>query len=223
MDEFPPNSHTSKEAAQPKREKQSEEVPEKKVEKIVQGTVIQRKKPLGKRMKEMFISGDSQTVGQYIMAEVVVPATKDLLADAATSFVERILFGDGHQSRRGGRYRSRSGGDNYTRYTQASRGNRRPPWEDSRKPREISRRARQTHDFKEIILETRAECEEVIEQMFNLLEKYEVTTVADLYDLIGADSSYTDDKWGWYDLRDWRIQRIRDGYLLNIPRPEPLN
>jgi hypothetical protein len=220
VDDFPPNSHTSKETA-PKKQKEetSEKVP---IEKVISGNVIRRKKPLGTRIKETFILGDGQSVLQYIMAEVVIPATKDLIADTATSAVERMLFGDQHNyGRRHHRSsRSRPQGDNYTRYTQVSK--KRPPWEDDRRPSRETSRRRPANDFQEIILETRAECAEVIDQMFDLTEKYETATVADLYDLIGVDSNYTDDKWGWYDVRDFNIRRISNGYLLDIPRPEPL-
>ena len=217
MDDFPPNSHASKDPA-PRKER--EDIPEKpKVQKVISGTVIRRKKPLGTRIKETLILGDGQTVFQHIVAEVIVPATKDLIADTATSLVERMLFGEtSHYSRRGSRSRSR--GDNYTRYTQVTK--KRPPWESDRRPTRDARRTRPANDFQDIILETRAECEEVIDQMFDLTEKYEVATVADLLELIGDDSSYTDDKWGWYDVREFNIRRIHNGYLLDIPRPEPL-
>lgn len=221
MDDFPPNSHSSKEPVAPKAvgEEKIEKVP---IDKVISGKVIRRKKPLGTRLKETFILGDGQSVMHYIMAEVIVPATKDLIADTATSAVERMLFGESHHyGRRGRRSSSRSQSDNYTRYTQVSK-KQRPPWENDRRPSRDNIRRRPANDFQEIILETRAECEEVIEQMFDLTEKYETATVADLYDLIGTESSYTDDKWGWYDVKDFNIRRISNGYLLDIPRPEPL-
>jgi len=221
VDDFPPNSHTSKDTAP--RQERVEEKPEKKVEKVVSGNVIRRKKPLGARIKETFILGDGQTVLQHILAEVVVPATKDLIADTATSMVERMLFGEANYSRSRSRSRYRSSNENYVTYSQRPSSQRRPPWsDDKRQPREISRRRRSSNDFQEIILETRAECEEVIDQMFDLTEKYKAATVADLLELIGADTTYTDDKWGWYDVRDFNIRRIQDGYLLDIPRPEAL-
>ena len=87
----------------------------------------------------------------------------------------------------------------------------------------MSRRAKATHNFDEIILATRHEAEEVIDRLFDLISRYETATVADLYELVGEDRSYTDDKWGWTDIRGAGVQRVRNGYLLNLPRPEPLD
>lgn len=87
----------------------------------------------------------------------------------------------------------------------------------------MSRRARANFDFDEIILPTRVEADQVLERMFDLLDKYEIVTVADLYDLVGVDSNYTDEKYGWEDLRGADVDRLsRGGYLLDLPRPEPL-
>jgi hypothetical protein len=90
-------------------------------------------------------------------------------------------------------------------------------------PRSISRRARATHDFDEIILPTRVEAEEVIDRMFDIVSQYETATVADLYELVGINSNYTDGKWGWSDFRGAGVSRVRNGYLLDLPRPESLD
>lgn len=220
MEDFPPNSYAAKDNG-PKKDSARREEP-KKIEKVVVGEVIQRKKPFGRRMKEAFVIGDSQTIWNYIATEVIIPATKDLIADSAVSFVDRLLFGEGGgYSRRSGR--NRQGSEKYMNYSRQSARpeRRRPPWEPEHQQR--ARRLPPQHEFQEIILETRAECEEVIDQMFGLIEKYDVATVSDLYDLVGADTNYMDDKWGWYSLKQFEVRRIRDGYLLDIPRPEPIN
>ena len=87
--------------------------------------------------------------------------------------------------------------------------------------RVMSRQARSRHDFDEIVLETRAEAEEVIDRLFDLVSRYESATVADLYELVGLPSSHTDHKWGWTDVRGAGATRTRDGYLLDLPEPRP--
>ena len=59
--------------------------------------------------------------------------------------------------------------------------------------------------------------------LFTLIERYQSATVADLYELVGVQGSYTDDKWGWVDIRGAGITRVRNGYLLDLPRPQPLD
>lgn len=79
------------------------------------------------------------------------------------------------------------------------------------------------HDFDEIILATRAEGNEVIRRMDDLIQKYEQVTVSDLYQLVDIAPSFTDEKWGWTDIREARVERTRAGYLLDLPRPELLD
>ena len=89
--------------------------------------------------------------------------------------------------------------------------------------RAMSRQARARHNFDEIVLDERAEAEEVIDRLFDLVSQYESATVADLYELVGLASSHTDHKWGWTDLHGAGVSRIRGGYLLDLPEPEPLD
>lgn len=58
--------------------------------------------------------------------------------------------------------------------------------------------------------------------MDDLMRKYETVSVADLYELLGLDFNYTDEKWGWVNLDDAGIRRVRNGYLLDLPKPESL-
>lgn len=225
--EFPGNAHKMKKT---ELKAETEETPEpdtKKVQKVVAGKVVRRKKSLGSRFKEVFIGGDAQTVGQYVLYEILIPAAKDMAVDMFSQGAERMFFGDDHHyGRRGGRPRGRASSSpriyhNYQGYS--SRDSRdRPPFGREEQGRYASRRMRGTHNLDDIILATRAEAEEVIDRLFDLVNRYEMATVADLYELLGLTSAYTDDKWGWTDLRGSDIRRVRDGYLLDLPRPEPL-
>ena len=192
--------------------------PEKKIEKVIEGEVIRRKKPLGRRISETFVKGDAQSVGQYVMFEVLLPALKDTIADVTSQGVERMLFGEARStSRRTGR---RPGTNPYVQYDRFSSQNDRGRKQEKEYP---SRRARASHDFDEIILATRAEAEEVISRLFDLVSKYDTASVRDLYELVGAEARFTDDKWGWTDLRGSGVTRVRDGYLLDLPPTEPLD
>jgi hypothetical protein len=88
--------------------------------------------------------------------------------------------------------------------------------------RAISRQARGRHDFDEIVLDSRTEAEQVIDQLFDVVSRYESATVADLYALVGLAAAHTDYKWGWTDLQGAGVSRIRDGFILDLPDPEPL-
>ena len=213
MDSYPSNSHKSK-------NNEPAEEPTKRVERVVESQVLRRKKPLGKRFIETFFGGEARNVGPYVFFEVILPAMKDTIADVTSQSVERMLWGESRStSRRSG---NRSGyGNSYVSYNRFSPNSRDGGRRDE--PRGPSRRARATHDFDEIILATRAEATEVIDRLFDLVSRYEAATVADLYEMVGVEGNYTDDKWGWTDVRGAGVTRIRNGYLLDLPRPEPLD
>lgn len=224
MDDFPSNSRrerTPEDGDTPKRARPEKEKP--KVERLVQTEVIRKKRSLGKKFKETFIGGDARNVWGYVVLDVMIPAAKDMVADAMSTGVEKMLFGESKgSSRRGGRRGSSPYGHvNYqNRYSGSAN---KPPWERDEPRREMSRRGRASHEFDEIILDTRGEAEQVIDALFELVSVYEQATVADLYGLVGITGTFTDEKWGWTDLRGSGPTRVRNGYLLDLPRPEPLN
>ena len=60
-------------------------------------------------------------------------------------------------------------------------------------------------------------------RMDELIEKFKVASVADLYDLVGVSCDYTANNYGWTNLRNASVVRVRDGYLLKLPRALPLD
>lgn len=209
MEEYPSNRRE-----RPRRRDEEPPAQQKKVDRVVQGEVVRRKKPLSRRFGEYFLPGNAKSVWGYIAMDILIPAARDAISDSFHEGFDRLWEGDSRG--RSGRGRRRSGGGSYVSYNNYSRRDRRD------EPRDISRRGRANHDFDEIILPTRVEAEEVVDRLFDLVAKYEIATVSDLYDLVGIDAKPTDEKWGWEDLRGAGVTRIRNGYLLELPRPEPV-
>lgn len=192
---------------------------EKKVEAVVTGKVKKRKESVGRRFVRQFGGDDAQSVGNFIVVDVIIPAIKDMVYDAFSQGLERTLFGS---SSGGGRRPSRGGGSSgnaRTRYDKKYPGR---DFEGNEK-RHLSRRERSNHQFDSIVIESRGEAEEALEKLRGLVEQYDVATVNDLYDLVDITGDYTDEKWGWTNLRDSGVRRVRDGYLLDLPAPEYLD
>ena len=212
MENYPGNSNRttakSVKSAQPKPEKKTSPQ-DKKVEKVVVNKVTRRKKPLGKRFAETFVGGDAESVWTYVLNDVMVPAAKDMVADAVSQGIEKMLFGESRGRSRG----ARVAGAAYTSYNKISTQTKAAP------RRDISQRARATHDFDEIILGTRGEAQEVLDQLYTLISEYDVATVADLYEMVDQTGTFTDEKWGWTSLRGAGITRVKGGYLLDLPQP----
>lgn len=206
-DEFPSNSNKSRE--------QRRQPDPKKVERIVSGEVTRRKTPISKRFMSVFFGGDPRAAWDFVTMDVLIPAIRQTIADVFIQGVEQTVVGSRSRGRRGARSEYRSG------YTDYSRSSRR---DDFRDRPQMSSRGRAKHDFDEIILDTRHEAEDVIDQLFELVSRYNSATVADLYDLVGISGNFVDDKWGWTDLRGAGVTRLsRGGYLLDLPRPEHLD
>lgn len=217
IENYPGNSQSKK-----RDKKVSIESPEdakKPPEKIISGDVVRRKKPFHKRAAELFFGGSNpRDIWAYVLIDVLVPAGRDMIAGAARESIELLVYPDGRSiSSRNRRHRSSSGGSRIRYDIISDRGRERPD------RREMSRRARSVHDFDEILLSSRVEAEEVIQQLYEYLERYEEVTLAQLYGLLGITPAYTDEKYGWLDLRGLRPVRTRGGeYLLDLPKPELL-
>jgi hypothetical protein len=201
--EFPPNSDKAKLG----------ETEEKNVKQVTSTPAVRRKKGIGKQFKSIFFGGDARSALAHMFYDVVIPATKEMLVDAGREGLEKLIMG---QSRRQ-RSAPPSGPTGYVSYNRMAMGQRQQP------ARAISQRARVRHDFDEIVLETRQEAEDVIDRLFDLVGSYGSASVSDLYDLVGIPSNHADQKWGWEELRGSGVSRVRGGYMLDLPEPEPLN
>ncbi len=207
-DEFPSNSRTQK------KEPVVTERP--KVEKVVTGRVSVRKKTLGRRFIETFFgSSDAKGVGEYLVQNVVVPMTKDLISDVVIQGIERTLYQGQAPSRGSARSRSNPNYVPYNRYTQGSS----PTGMRIEEPRrEISRQGRARHDFDELEYPDRPQAEEVLGILDSRIEQYGVVTVADFYEASGVSGHFVDENWGWHDLSTANIVRIRGGgYVIKLP------
>ena len=75
------------------------------------------------------------------------------------------------------------------------------------------------------VFDTRANAEQVLGYMQDIIDIYGFVTLADFYDLIG-DSRHTDytyNKRGWTSLDNVSIERTRYGYEMKLPKTVPIN
>ena len=156
----------------------------------------------------IFLPDDIANVKSYIISDVIVPAIKKTVSDIVDSF----LYPDGR-----GRRRSSGSSVSYNSYYDGKR--------DSRKNSSQPRSSLNVNKhLDEIIIDNRGDAEKVLDGLFDYLETYEVVSVGDLYELLGlsSNSSYVDEKYGWTDLSEADVVRVRDGWKLRLPRVSPL-
>ena len=199
--DYKPNSYKSKTEAT--------EVPQKKEEKVVTGPVKTKKKSSVLKLTDVFISEDISNVKNYIVMDVLVPAIKKAVSDIVTNGIDMILYG-------GTKPGNKSSGSSYVSYNRFS--DRNDPTHNY-----TNNRTRTGYSYDDVLIDSRGEAEEVLERMGELIDTYGVVTVADMYDLVGITCNYTDNKYGWTNIRNASIERVRDGYMLKMPKALPID
>lgn len=205
MTDYKANSHKVRE------EQKSKEVVKKDIQPVAKAKT--KKKSEVKKFADVFIAEDVTSVKNYIVNDVLIPAAKKAISDIVTNGIDMILYGEA----RGKDRRSSSGGSrvSYTKYYDRDR--------DRDRDYDRNRTRRSVYDYDDIILDTRGEAEDVLNRMDDLIDAYGVVSVADLYDLVGVQGNYTDNKYGWTNLRNAEVRRTRDGYLLKLPKALPFD
>ena len=74
----------------------------------------------------------------------------------------------------------------------------------------------------DIVFSSKEDAEQSLETLLNCVEMYGVTSLADLYELVGLPQAHIDQKWGWNNLTPNSIKQIRDGWLLELPPIEEI-
>lgn len=193
--------------------------PEKRVEKaVVEGTIVRKaKKGVGKRFVELFFSGETpKSVMTNVATGVVLPAVRDMLFTAGRDALHRVLYPTGQSGAGGSTWRQGGGAViAYNRYAQSP-----TPQPDQRTT--MSHQGRTTGNYEELLFQSRTQAEQVIDEMFLLLEKFGTVTVGDFFDLAGVSTEFPDRTHGWRSLQGVAPIPRDGGFILNLPRPEGL-
>jgi hypothetical protein len=204
MDDFKPNSHRFK-------QEQDNNTERKKVEKVVSGTAKTKKKSEIHKFTDIFLAEDFSSVKDFIVSEILLPSAKKLVTDVVKDGIDTLIYGSPS-------YRDR--GSNTFRAPYVSYGK----MTDRRDERAYASRPRNGYNYDDVVLKNRGDAEVVLRQLDELMETYRVVRVADLYDLVGLQHNYTDNNYGWTNIRNAEIVRLRDGdYMIKMPRAIPLD
>ncbi len=199
MEEYKSNSDKSRQ----------ETASEKKVEAVINGTAKTRKKGEMQKFADVFIAEDATNVKSYILMEVIVPAVKKAISDIVTTGIDMILYGEAGRSKRNNSAPKVSYRQYYNQSSdqvRAGSGNRR------------------SIDYDDILFDTRGDAETVLDAMQDIIGQYGTVSIADLYELAHVpNDNFTLNRYGWANLNGSQAVRVRDGYILKLPRAVPLN
>lgn len=202
MEDYKPNSHRYKD------EQKKSDDERRKIQKVVNGTVKTKKRSGIRKLTDVFVSEDASNVKSYVLMDVLVPALKKAIDDIVSDGIHMVLYGSSGRGR-GGRRPVDS--VSYTDYF------------NKRNERRYSEpRSRTGFDYDEILFDSRGEAEKVLIAMDGIMEQYNLVRVADMYDLAGISSPYTANDYGWTNIRNAEIERVREGYIIRMPRAIPI-
>lgn len=197
--------------------KPGEQAERKPLEKKVKGSVKVREKNPIQKMAGSFFEEDLSNVKTYVVQDVIIPLIKDAIADTFIGALEMLLYGSSSGRIRGRRNRNGNGQQQgqasyvaYNRFSDGSSGS------GLRSRNRTS--SQDAYDYNSLIFDNRGDAEAVLADLRAALEQYHQATVADLYDLVGQTGAFTDQKFGWKNLDEAHVKRVRDGYLIVLPR-----
>ena len=209
MDNYPNNSNRFKEEQEQKKKKAevAKTKENRKVQKVTTGKVRTKKRS---KVLDNFISEDVTDVKDYIIQDILIPTFKNTLSQMVSNGIDMMLFGEVRGDKRS---RGKTDRVSYREY-----------YDRDRDRDERRSRSRNACDYDDIILDSKAEAEHVLDKMDELIGRYDHVTVADLYDLVGYDGGgYTANRYGWTSMRNADYTRLRDGgYLLKLPSAKPI-
>lgn len=196
MVDYASNTHKSKER---------NDIPEKKVEAVVDtpGKII--KKSTLERVLEDWLPTDRPSIKDYIYKDVLIPTIKRMISNA----VDMILYGTVTTPTN---TRSSSSTISYNSIY-------------SREPvkKTSSLATVKTVDYGTIAYETKAEAFTVLEGLQELIDQYNIASVNDLYDLSRVTGDPTSANWGWTNIDGARVENVNGVYVLRLPKARPIN
>lgn len=158
------------------------------------------KKPVKKEsvFSKIFTAEDARNVKSYLIYDILIPKIRETVDKMITEGSHMIFLGSPDA-------KSADTTRSYTKYYRSESGR--------------SAYDRSAYDIRTPKFYKEIEANDVLDQLEDVLDRCGLVRVADLYDLMGWNFNYTDNNYGWRDLRTARIVRERDQYILKLPRP----
>lgn len=230
--EFPSNSYSGdprideiqKLKATPAEEEKTKESTE---EEVFEGKVVFKRKRLGPRLKNMFVT-DGMSFVDHLVENVVVPMAKDIvlsvivqIGDNTKRGFEQMLFPNGSSANdvRTSRTSGPISYNNIHRSSTVVRSSVTPAYQRSY--------SRHSNRMEDLAFEYRSDAQKLVIHLEGMIEELGHCTVGDLHEYVDPDKIQpTDDSWGWAgnDMDRALISEDRQGggYILTLPEPRPI-
>lgn len=158
---------------------------------------------------QKFLQEEMPQVMRFIMTDVVLPAVKDVISEAASGAVDMLLYGE----KRTASARVRSTGR--TSYNAIY---------DNRAGSGLRTVAPVRDDpFAELVFSSKNDAQTVLTSMGDAIAQYGSVSVSDVMDLLHQTSTFADQRWGWTKMEGFRILRLSSGgYIIEGDSPRSI-
>lgn len=164
----------------------------------------------------------AETIKRHAIQDVLLPGLKDAAWDIFSNALSVILYGESRSApRRGRQSPSEAPFTSSIQYSSVGRYNSmQRPYLGGRST--VSNvRPRPENDLG--IFTNEADAYTVLDAMREIVACDGVVSVQTLFDICDQTAPYTATRYGWKDLEDARVDRVRDGWVLSFPRSLPID
>ena len=201
MNTYPGNSHKSKDV------KKTAPTDEKKIQKRVSKPAKTKKKGELRKIAEEFIVDDVKNIKTYVITDILIPTIKDTIWDILTNTLDMFLFNGTKDHRKHGKSSPKISYRDYY---------------DSKNDRGRNYEIRDRFDYDDLEFDSRGEADAVLTGMLETIDQYGVVSVADMYDMADVTAPYTGNRYGWTSLRNAEVVRVRNAYIIKLPKAKPI-
>lgn len=167
----------------------------------------------GKKFLKLFFAGSFIDALKYAFESVFIPYTKDAICRTSTNVVSYWVNGDKP-------VQTNNIGANRVSYWQGQ-SNRVVGYPSQT---QVVKPVSNVYTYGTLYFEDRGDAEAVLLRLKEALVQYHVVSVADLFDLAGEKSAFTDNKYGWRNLDNAHVTRTLEGrYVIDLPKAMPLD
>lgn len=177
----------------------------KKLAPIASGSV-EKRSGISKFLSEFF-AADAPTIGRHLVNDVLRPAALRLLDDTITTAKDVALYGDNAAPAQKNKKEIVGTKVSYDKVSE-------------KKKLEVV----DTKRFDYPVVATKKDADTVLQTLNDVIEQYDMVTVADMYDLCGIkDYPFTANSYGWNTLNDAIVVHTSDGWLIKPSNPRPID
>lgn len=192
--------------------KSDNEPPKKEIKQIVQGKKADR--PATSRFMHSLFAESPKPLMMRVGRQILIPRLKIGVQDALNGLIQGMLWGNGGQTMTSGIVQGTVLRGGATDYRAISSGG-----PSALQQAQAAVTQQSSGNYKDVVCDSQQRAEQLLAYLYDLINRYRMVAVGDLYEAAGITTAPSDNAFGWTALDGSRIVATRDGYVLQLPKP----